>query len=553
MLTLAALIAAGVVLFLAAIPPRPALIDASAWTELAARTVPGAYHIHTTRSDGLGDRSAVAAAASRAGLKFVILTDHGDGTRPPDPPSYMNGVLVLDGVEISTDEGHYVAFDMPRAPYPLGGAAEAVVEDVARLGGFGIAAHPDSLKPQLRWMDDRSPVDGIEWLNTDSEWRSKSRGRLARAGLAYLLRPAAAMASLFDRPVTLDRWDRLTATRQVVALAGADAHGGVKRVAEDPGRRLAGLVGIPSYDASFRAFTNRVVLERPLSGDAAADARAIYGAIRKGSVFSAIDALAGPAFVDFYVEAGYDRIGMGGMLPADSDATIVARAPLPPDAQLVLLNGGREVAGGRGEIRRALTGAHGAYRVEVRIPGAPGEPAIPWLVSNPIYFGGDRGGSRAAPAPEPARTPGPATIPPFPWRIEKDPSSSAILRTSGNEVSLEYKLGAGERNNQFVAVATDLQKQAFSAIDLSLVGDRPLRVSVQVRRADGRRWGRSSYVDQAGSVLHIPLSTLKPIGGDASAAISAVDVTSILLVLDLANAPPGRAGVLRVRSSALIN
>jgi hypothetical protein len=328
-------------------------------------------------------------------------------------------------------------------------------------------------------------------------------------------------------------------------------------VAEDPGRSLPGLVGIPSYDASFRAFTNRVVLERPLSGDAAADARAIYGAIRKGSVFSAIDALAGPAFLDFYVEAGQDRIEMGGVLAADSDATIVARASLPRDAQLVLLNGGREVAGGgRGEIRRAVTGAHGAYRIEVRVPGAPGQPAIPWLVSNPIYFGspgakGARGAEGAKGAG--AKGAGGAAIPPFPWRIETDPSSSGILRTSGAEVSLEYKLGAGERNNQFVAVASDLQKQPFSAIDLSLAGDRPLRVSVQVRRADGQRWGRSFYVDPAGSVLNIPLSTLKPIGGGASSAISAADVTSILLVLDLANAAPGRSGVLRVRSSALIN
>ena len=123
LLTLVAVIAASVFLFAWAIPPRPPAVDVSQWGDLAARTVAGAYHVHTTRSDGLGDRTAVASAAARAGLKFVILTDHGDATRPPDPPGYLEGVLVLDGVEISTDQGHYVAFDMPRAPYPLGGAA----------------------------------------------------------------------------------------------------------------------------------------------------------------------------------------------------------------------------------------------------------------------------------------------------------------------------------------------------------------------------------------------------------------------------------------------
>src|SRR5260221_3299964 len=158
---------------------------------------------------------------------------------------------------MSTDEGHYAALGMRRAPYPLGGAGEAVVEDVARLGGFGIGAPPDSPRPALRWTDERAPIDGIEWLNADSEWRGESRVRLARAVLAYLLRPGPAEASLFDRPATLDRWDRLTQTRRVVALAGADGHGGAGRRAPDSSRSPSGTVGSPSSDGSFRGFSNQ--------------------------------------------------------------------------------------------------------------------------------------------------------------------------------------------------------------------------------------------------------------------------------------------------------
>src|SRR5260370_35382411 len=89
---------------------------------------------------------------------------------------------------------------MPRAPYPLGGGAESVVEDVHRLGGFGIAAHPDSPKPALRWTNTTAPIDGIEWLNADSEWRGETRGRLVGAGIAYVFRPAPALAGPADRP-----------------------------------------------------------------------------------------------------------------------------------------------------------------------------------------------------------------------------------------------------------------------------------------------------------------------------------------------------------------
>jgi hypothetical protein len=550
--TLVAL-AAGVSLFVLAVPPAPVPIDVSAWGELAARTVAGAYHVHTTRSDGIGDRNAVAAAAARAGLAFVILTDHGDATRPPDPPVYLSGVLILDGVEISTDAGHYVAIDMRAAPYPLGGAGDAVVEDVARLGGFGIAAHPDSPKAALRWTDERAPIDGIEWLNADSEWRGEPRARMVRAGIGYLLRPGPAVVSLFDRPVTLARWDRMTKTRPVVGLAGADAHGGVGRRAEDSTRSLTGVIGIPSYRASFGAFSNRVVLDRPLSGDAAADARALLGAIRKGSVFTAIDGLAGPAVLDFHVEAGLERREMGGVMAGDSDGTIVARAALPPGAELILLRDGEEIARGRDEIRRAVTDARGAYRVEARIPGAPGTPAVPWLVSNPVYFGGP------APAPEAAEPPPSvvgakgAAIAPFPWRIEKDATSSGMLRSGASEAALEYKLGGGPRNSQFVALATDVHGQAFKELDLSLAGDRPMRVSVQVRRASGERWGRSFYVDPAGSAVRVLLARLTPITAAAGSVVSGTDVTSILLVCDLTNAAPGRSGILRVISSALLN
>jgi hypothetical protein len=549
--TLVALLAAGVFLFVAAVPPSPVRLDPPAGSALAARTVAGAYHIHTTRSDGIGDRNAVAAAAARAGLAFAILTDHGDGTRPPDPPLYLEGVLVLDGVEISTDDGHYVAIDMRGAPYRLGGAADAVVEDVARLGGFGIAAHPDSPKAALRWTDDRAPIDGIEWLNTDSEWRGEPRTRLLRAGIGYFLRPGPAVASLFDRPSTLDRWDRLTEVRPVVALAGADAHGGTGRPAEDSNRSLSGTIGIPSYRASFAAFSNRVVLDRPLTGNAGDDARALIGAIRKGSVFTAIDALAGPAVLDFHVEAGLQNVGMGGVMAAGADATIVARAPQPRGAELLLLRDGREIARGRGDIRHTVTGAHGAYRVEVRIPGAPGTPPVPWLVSNPVYFGESPAGKGAEGAGAAVGAKG-AAIAPFPWRIEKDAGSNGILRSGASEAALEYKLAEGPRNSQFVALATDVRGQPFNQIDLSLAADRPMRVSVQVRRASGERWGRSFYVDAAGSSIQVPIAGLKPMTAAPGSVISGADVTSILLVVDLTNASPGRSGTLRVLASALV-
>src|SRR5437773_1293062 len=135
----AALVAAVVVFAAVTLPPARLLLPAE-----SDGAVPGIVHVHTIRSDGRGTPDEIAAAAARAGLKFVVFTDHGDATRTPDRPMYRSGVLCLDAVEISTTGGHYIAIDMPASPYPLGGEARDVVEDVKRLGGFGIAAHPDS-------------------------------------------------------------------------------------------------------------------------------------------------------------------------------------------------------------------------------------------------------------------------------------------------------------------------------------------------------------------------------------------------------------------------
>jgi hypothetical protein len=533
------------VLFLWALaPPATRRLDTTGWDDLARRTVAGAYHIHTTRSDGHGDRSQAAAAAAAAGLRFIILTDHGDGTRPPDPPAYLDGVLVLDGVEISTDDGHYVAIDMPRAPYPLGGAGEAVVEDVRRLGGFGIAAHPDSPKPSLRWTSTARP-DGLEWINLDSEWRDETRSQLFRAGIGYLLRRGPALTRILDRPASLDaRWPALLARGRTVALAAADAHGGVGRRQEDPGRSLAGSIGIPSYEASFRAFSNHVILPAPLSGDAAADARAIYAAIRGGRVFSAIDAQASPALLQFSVETGFQQSGMGDTVPEDSDATLILRAPVPDDSEISLVRNGRTVRTTRGsELRHVVTGGSGAYRAEILLPGAPGVPPVPWIVSNPIYFG-EPAGDVPPPAPAGPLT---ASIAPFPWRIEKDPASSATLRMGATDVSLEFKLADGARASQFVAIGTDVHGP-LNGVRLSLAGDRPMRVSVQLRAADGARWGRSYYVDPRGTIVDAPVSALSPI---APITGPVRDPVSLLVAIDLTNAQPGRTGVLRVLASAL--
>src|SRR5439155_20131759 len=265
--------------------------------------IPGILHVHSNRSDGRSAPDDIAEAARRAGLKFLVFTDHGDATRAPDPPMYRSGVLCLDGVEISTSGGHYIAIDMPRAPYPLGGEARDVVEDVKRLGGFGIAAHPDSPQPELRWREWGAPFDAIEVLNPDTSWRQwlaapswRPKLRLVEALFSYPIRPAESIANLIQPVGVRYQWEALARRRRVVTIAGIDAHARLARRNGDPvDNRFS--VPLPGYEASFRTLSVHVRPERALTGDASADAAVIVRAIRGGHLYVAIDGVAtAPSF-----------------------------------------------------------------------------------------------------------------------------------------------------------------------------------------------------------------------------------------------------------------
>ena len=542
----AAVVAAVIFFLLLTLPPRP-LAVASADTALAARTIAGAFHVHTVRSDGAGDRATVANAAAQAGLKFVIITDHGDATRPPDPPAYISGVLCIDGVEVSTRGGHYVALGIGGAPYPLGGEAEGVVEDVTRLGGFGIAAHPDSARTELSWTEWGAPVDGLEWVNADSEWRNETRTRLTRVLFDYLVRPAPALALMLDRPVsTLARWHGLTARRPVMVIAGHDAHGGLGRSAEYRGARPSlWAPGVPSYEASFRSFSTRVVLERALSGEAAPDAATVTAAIRAGQMFTAVDALAAPGDFAYHAARGPQRLQMGSV-STPGPATFVTAAAVPPGARTVLLRNGVEVASANGGALRAdIPAAQGAYHVEIHLRGAPGNPAIPWILGNPIYFLDPglppRAGDRSEHVPLPASVS---------WHVEKDRGSSGSVVTSPAEIAFFYRLRGPGRSSQFAAAVADLQGRApaAAAIAFDATAARPTRLSVQLRyrRGGGARWGRSVYVDRTTRRIVVPIERMRPADQQTGSPPPITAAVSLLFVVDLTNALPGAANTIRL-------
>ena len=328
--------------------------------------VPGAMHIHTTRSDGAGTPEEVARAAAEAGLGFVVITDHNtDAAR--SIAGYRDGVLVLVGAELSTHQGHLLGLGMRPLAFPPAADARNALDDVHHLGGAAFAAHPTSPRGDLEWSGWALPGGwGLEVLNLDTQWRRASWPTLLGGLAAYPFDPAYALATLLDRPAAMiARWDALLRRRDAAGLAGVDAH------------------GFPSYASLFRALRNYVLLEAPPSGEAARDAAAIHDALARGRSYMAVDAIAPAGGFFFHAARGGETWRMGDTVAPAPGLVLRAGGRLPRGARVELFRNGERIAAGEGGVETASRGP-GAYRVEVRVPGWD----VPWVLSNPIYVHG---------------------------------------------------------------------------------------------------------------------------------------------------------------------
>jgi len=184
----------------------------------------------------------------------------------------------------------------------------------------------------------------------------------------------------------------------------------------------------------------------------------------------------------------------------------------------------------------------------VHLEQAPGSPPVPWIVGNPIYV--TRGQPREVQATS-AQVLGQL---PFedgsgivPWRIERhvecegrvalDPKIHKRLRFS-------WRLAGGARASQYAAMVTHLdgsKLRAFNQLAFHASASRPMRLSVQLRLPDGRRWQRSVYLDETPRGIVVPMSEMTSVGpGGRRMHLSRAD--SLLFVVDTVNTSPGTAG-----------
>jgi len=319
----------------------------------------------------------------------------------------------------------------------------------------------------------------------------------------------------------------------------------------DPGDNRYSIA-LPSYEASFRTLSVRVRPERPLSGEAAADARAVMGAIRAGHLYTALDGLASPPSFMFTASNRRGSAREGDELAAGGSVALRVRSNAPAEFDTIVWQGSRTLTSRNREPDFTLTVSEepAVYRVTIRAADRAHQPA--WIVSNPIYVRGADGGAI------PARPPATTTRRLFDsrtaegWRFESDPTSLAALdlasSLTGSELRLRYGLGGGRPAGQFAAlvVETGGGLAQFDRLSFTARAERPMRVSVQFRvpvtPSEDERWQRSVYIGTIDEDRTVYFDDLTPVGVTRTYRPPLADVHSIIFAIDMTNTRPATAG-----------
>jgi hypothetical protein len=156
-------------------PDGPAFVENHAPLRAAGRGrawYRGDMHLHTVHSDGRRLPSEVAAGARAAGLDFIVSTDHNTSSAAGVWGEFAGpDLLIIDGEEITTRNGHYTALGLPAGTWidwryrAADGALARFVLQIHRAGALAVAAHPLATCVACGWKFGYAGLDAVEVWN----------------------------------------------------------------------------------------------------------------------------------------------------------------------------------------------------------------------------------------------------------------------------------------------------------------------------------------------------------------------------------------------------
>ncbi len=331
----------------------------------------GIIHVHSRHSDGSGSLKNIVGAANRVGLDYLIITDHHTLRHKEEgAEGWYKETLILVGQEISPPTSHYLALGIEKTIDHTKMGLQEYVDEVNKQGGLGFIVHPDNqgkrcfLLKARPWADwEAKGFTGVELWSYMYDWLEPVNPFNL---LYYFLRPARAIKGPFKK--ALERWDRLTQKRPIVAIGGVDAH--ARHIL--PG----GILKLFPYRQIFSTIRTHI-LTSPFQRDLDYDRSLIYSALRQGHTYLSYDYLAEASGLMFRASAKNKEAIMGDEIKFSPELVLTASSPR--SASLRLIGNGKVIKESEGNSLEMPLSQRGVYRLEVYLEGKP------WIFTNPIY------------------------------------------------------------------------------------------------------------------------------------------------------------------------
>jgi predicted metal-dependent phosphoesterase TrpH len=142
-------------------------------------------HIHSVFSrDGAATVEEIVERCKAQGLQGFAITDHNavEGALRSLELASSEGLVAVPGVEVSTAEGHVLAYGV-REIIPRDLSVAETIDRIRAAGGVAVAAHPKRLPSGIGLkLASKERFDAIETLNGgSSSWGNRQAVKVAEA------------------------------------------------------------------------------------------------------------------------------------------------------------------------------------------------------------------------------------------------------------------------------------------------------------------------------------------------------------------------------------
>jgi len=341
----------------------------------------GAIHIHTSYSfDGNTGIKDVIDSAGRAGLNFIVVTDHFRlDAKNNGWEGWHDGVFVLVGEEISPRFSHYLALGInkPIIAWQKKSRPQEYIDAVNAQGGFGLIAHPDHTGApkfgvkEYSWKDwSVKGYSGVSVWDLMTDWLDKVTSVFA-AVIAYIF-PTFVLSG--PKEATLNRWDELNKNAQVPGYGEIDNHNSKKI--------FFGMnFWIFPFDYAFKTIRTHILLDEPLSGIKEGAVNQIQNALKSARTYIAQEYWHSSKGFEFRIFDSENSVSCGQTLRF-SGGPAAAEIKIPRGGLIKIICDGKVAVESKKRHLHFDVTRPGVYRVEVyqKVFGV----YRPWIFTNHI-------------------------------------------------------------------------------------------------------------------------------------------------------------------------